>query len=87
MKSLVTISKIIADTEAWKLLNHGERCAVYREGDKTKSRFKKNFSWIRNKQPSHSAQQDLAKHVNNKKRRKNARDTQRYRKRFKVRKM
>ena len=42
---------------------------------------------MRSKQPCHSARQGLAKYVNNKKRWKNARDAQRYRKRLKVRKM
>ena len=66
------------DTEAWKKLNYNERCAVYRERDKTKLIFIKKFRWIREKHP---------KHVNNKRRRKNARVTQRYRKRIRLRKM
>jgi len=55
-----------------------ERCAIYRERDKTKLIFRKKFRWIRDKQP---------KHVNSKRRRKSARDTQRYRKRLRLRKM
>jgi len=36
---LKEIAKV--DREAWKLVNHDERRAVYRERDKTKLRFKK----------------------------------------------
>ena len=76
MLKLKEIAK--GDTEAWKKLNYNERCAVYRERDKTKLIFIKKFRWIREKHP---------KHVNNKRRRKNARVTQRYRKRIRLRKM
>jgi len=31
------------DTEAWKKLNYNERCAIYRERDKTKLIFKKRL--------------------------------------------
>jgi len=66
------------DTGAWKKLNYSERCAVYRERDRTELILIKKFRLIREKQ---------RKHVNNKRRRKNARDTQRYRKRLRLRQM
>lgn len=44
----------------WKILNHDERCPIYREGDKTKLSFIQQLNWICSKQPSHFAQQGLA---------------------------
>jgi len=77
------------DAEAWKMLNDHERHAIYMERNKTKLRFGKKFIWIRDKQRRHivGLRQDLAKNANEKKRRKNARDTQRFRKRRRTRKM
>jgi len=42
------------------MLNHDERCPIYREGDKTKLSFIQQLNWICSKQPSHFAQQGLA---------------------------
>ena len=71
------------------MLNDHERRAIYVERNKTKLRFVKKFIWIRDKQRRHivGLRQDLAKNAKEKKRRKNARDTQRFRKRRRTRKM
>ena len=76
------------DAEAWKMLNDHERRTIYKERNKTKLRFVKKFNWIRDKQRCHivGLRQDLAKNAKEKKRRKNARDTQRFRKRRRTRK-
>ena len=60
------------------MLNDHERCAIYKEHNKTKLRFVKKFIWIRDKQRCRIAglRQDLTKYAKEKKRRKNARDTQ-----------
>jgi len=77
------------DKEAWKMLNDHERRTIYKERNKTKLRFVKKFIWIRDKQRCHivGLRQDLAKNAKEKKSRKNARDTQRFRKRRRTRKM
>jgi len=77
------------DAEAWKMLNDHERRVIYKERKKTKLLFVKRFNWIRGKQRCHivGLRQDLAKNAKGKKRRKNARDTQRFRKRRRTRKM
>ena len=77
------------DGEAWKMVNDNERCAIYKERNKTKLRFVKKFNWIRDKQRCHilGLRQGLAKNAMEKKRRKNAGDPQRFRKRQKTRKM
>jgi len=71
------------------MLNDHERRAIYTELNKTKLRFVKKFIWIRDKQRCHieGLRQDLAKNAKEKKRRKNARGTQRFRKRRRTRKM
>jgi len=71
------------DAEAWKMLNDHERHAIHKERNKTKLRFVKKFIRIRDKQRSHivGLRQDLAKNANEKKCKKNARDTKRFRKR------
>ena len=60
-----------------------------RNASKSKLRFVKKFIWIRDKQRCHivGLPQDVAKNAKEKKRRKNARDTQRFRKRRRTRKM
>ena len=75
--------------EAWKMLNGHERRTIYMERNKTKLRLGKKLICIRDKQPCHigGLRQDLAKNAKEKKRRKNARDTQRFRKRRRTRKM
>jgi len=75
--------------EAWKMLNDHERRAIYKERNKIKLRFVQRFNWIRDKQRCHivGLRQDQAKNAKEKKRRKNARDTQRFRKRWRIRKM
>jgi len=77
------------DAEAWKMLNDHERRAIYKERNKAKLRFVKKFNWIRDKQRCHivGLRQGLAKNAKEKKRRKNARDTHRFRKRRRTRKM
>jgi len=77
------------DAEAWKMLNDHERRAIYKERNKTKLRFVKKFIWICDKQRCHivGLRQDLAKNAKEKKCRKNARDTQCFRKRRRTRKM
>jgi len=77
------------DAEAWKMLNDHERCAIYKERKKIKLWFVKRFNWIRDKQRCHivGLHQDLAKNTKEKKHRKNARDTQYFRKRRRTRKM
>jgi len=77
------------DAEAWKMLNDHERCATYKECNKTKLRFVKQFIWIRDKQRCHivGLRQDFAKNTKEKKHGKNARDVQRFRKRRRARKM
>ena len=90
-KPLIICLKRLAkgDAEAWKMLNDHERRAIYNERNKTKLRFVKKFIWISDKQHCHivGLRQDLAKNAKEKKRRKNARDTQRFRKRRRTRKM
>jgi len=34
------------DAKAWKMLNDHEKCAIYKERNKTKLRFVKKFIWI-----------------------------------------
>ena len=72
-----------------EMLNDHERRAVYEERNKTILRCVKRFNWIRDKQRCYivGLRQDLAKNAKEKKRRKNAGDTQRFRKRRRTRKM
>jgi len=71
------------------MLNDNERCDIYKERNKPKLRFVKNVNWIRDKQRCHMVglRQGLAKNAREKKRRKNARDIQRFRKRRRTHKM
>ena len=70
--------------EAWKMLNDHERRTIYKERNKTKLQFVKKFNWIRDKQRCRivGLRQDLAKNAKQKKPRKNAKDTQRFRKKI-----
>ena len=71
------------------MLNDHERRTIYKQRNKTKLRFVKKFNWIRDKQRCRivGLRQDLAKNAKQKKPRKNAKDTQRFRKRRRTRKM